>query len=57
MFGNAEISWNYVEFEVRYESLSEEIKIGEFMYLTLVVLWTLMLVSEKIPMPCRRRLN
>lgn len=57
MFGNAEISWNYVEFEVRYESLSEEIKIGEFMYLTLVVLWTLILVSEKIPMLCRRRLN
>jgi len=55
LFGNAEISWNYVEFEVRYESLSEEIKIGEFMYLTLVVLWTLMLGSEKIPMPCRRR--
>ena len=30
LFGNAEISWNYVEFEVRYECLSEEIKIGEF---------------------------
>ena len=26
--GNAEISWNHVEFEVRYECLSEEIKIG-----------------------------
>ena len=24
-----EISWNHVEFEVRYECLSEEIKIGE----------------------------
>ena len=27
--GQVEISWNHVEFEVRYECLSEEIKIGE----------------------------
>ena len=25
---NVQISWNFVEFEVKYESLSEEIKIG-----------------------------
>jgi len=36
LFGNAEISWNYVEFEVRYESLSEEIKIGDY-YLRLLL--------------------
>jgi hypothetical protein len=24
-----EVSWNYVEFEVKYESLSEELKIGD----------------------------
>ena len=34
--GNAEISWNHVEFEVRYESLSEEIKIGDY-YLRLLL--------------------
>ncbi|XP_019858666.1 PREDICTED: dnaJ homolog subfamily C member 13 [Amphimedon queenslandica] len=34
--GNAEISWNHVEFEVRYESLSDEIKIGDY-YLRLLL--------------------
>ena len=29
LWGDVEISWNHVEFEVRYESLAEEIKIGE----------------------------
>ena len=29
LWGDVEISWNHVEFEVRYECLSEEIKIGE----------------------------
>jgi len=29
LWGDVEISWNHVEFEVRYESLFEEIKIGE----------------------------
>ncbi len=28
LWGDVEISWNYIEFEVRYESLAEEIKIG-----------------------------
>ena len=28
LLGGDEISWNYVEFEVRYECLSEEINIG-----------------------------
>ena len=27
-----EISWNHVEFEVRYECLSDEIKIGRSYY-------------------------
>ena len=34
--GTTEISWNHVEFEVRYESLSEEIKIGDY-YLRLLL--------------------
>lgn len=34
--GTTDISWNYVEFEVRYESLSEEIKIGDY-YLRLLL--------------------
>lgn len=34
--GNAEISWNHVEFEVRYESLQDEIKIGDY-YLRLLL--------------------
>ena len=36
LFGNAELSWNHVEFEVRYECLSEEIKIGDY-YLRLLL--------------------
>lgn len=31
-----DISWNHVEFEVRYESLQEEIKIGDY-YLRLLL--------------------
>ena len=34
--GTTNISWNHVEFEVRYESLSEEIKIGDY-YLRLLL--------------------
>jgi len=34
--GNVNISWNHVEFEVRYESLLEEIKIGDY-YLRLLL--------------------
>ena len=34
--GNVDISWNHVEFEVRYESLLEEIKIGDY-YLRLLL--------------------
>lgn len=34
--GNVDISWNHVEFEVRYESLQEEIKIGDY-YLRLLL--------------------
>ena len=26
--GNMVVAWNHVEFEVRYESLAEEVKIG-----------------------------
>ena len=36
LWGDVEISWNYLEFEVRYESLSEEIKIGDY-YLRLLL--------------------
>ena len=31
LWGDVEISWNYLEFEVRYESLADEIKIGVFL--------------------------
>jgi hypothetical protein len=27
--GNRDVAWNYVEFEVRYESLADELKIGD----------------------------
>lgn len=30
LWGEVEISWNYLEFEVRYESLADEIKIGGY---------------------------
>lgn len=36
LFGYAELSWNHVEFEVRYECLAEEIKIGDY-YLRLLL--------------------
>ena len=36
LWGDVEISWNFVEFEVRYESLSDEIKIGDY-YLRLLL--------------------
>ena len=36
LFGYSELSWNHVEFEVRYECLSEEIKIGDY-YLRLLL--------------------
>ena len=36
LFGNAELSWNHIEFEVQYECLSEEIKIGDY-YLRLLL--------------------
>lgn len=34
--GNLVVAWNHVEFEVRYESLAEEVKIGD-QYLRLLL--------------------
>lgn len=34
--GKAEISWNHTEFEVHYECLSEEVRVGDY-YLRLLL--------------------
>ena len=36
LMGKVEISWNHTEFEVQYESLSEEVKVGDY-YLRLLL--------------------